>query len=105
MREEVELLEDHADVLADEVELVAALAAGDLLALEEDLAPVRRLEEIYAAQERRLAGSGWADHAGDRAGRDLHVHAAQDLQVAEALFNPLELQHRSAAAHGRRGNC
>ena len=73
VREEVELLEDHPDPLADEVELVARLAGArarplaDVLALEEDLALLGRLEQVDAAQQRALAGAARPDHADDLA--------------------------------------
>src|SRR6476660_4486192 len=60
LREEVELLEDHPDLLAD-ARHVGALG-GDLGALEDDATGVERLEEVDAAEERRLAASTRPDH-------------------------------------------
>ena len=66
MGEEVELLEDHPDPLADEVELPALLAGArartpaDVVAFDEDLARLRWLEQVDAAQQRALAGAARA---------------------------------------------
>src|SRR5205823_14385652 len=52
VREEVELLEHHPDPPPDRRDVDAA--AGDLLALQEDVAGVERLEQVRAAQQRAL---------------------------------------------------
>jgi len=53
MGEEVELLEDDPDPLANLVDLDSP--RSDLLALEEDPAAVDRLEQVDAAKQRALA--------------------------------------------------
>ena len=45
--------------------LAFAPGAGDLLAVEQDAAAVDRVEQVDAAQERRLAGAARADEAHD----------------------------------------
>ena len=65
MREQFEALEHHADVPAD-LARFASLHA-DLLAVEQDAASVDRLQSVDAAQQRRFAGSAWADDADDLA--------------------------------------
>ena len=86
MREEVELLEDDPDPLADEVELPALLAGArsgpfaDVAALEEDLAFLGRLEQVDAAQQRALAGAARAEDADDFAFGDVEVDRPQHLE-------------------------
>src|SRR5262249_4373199 len=100
VREEVELLEDHPDPLADEVELPALLARSrarapaDVASLEEDLALLGRLEQVDAAQQRALARAARAEDADHLASGDVEVDAAQDLEVAEALVDAPEAEHR-----------
>jgi hypothetical protein len=53
MREEVELLEHHADTLAHQRQL--GLAAADLLAVERDRTGIGHLHEVEATQQGRLA--------------------------------------------------
>ena len=67
---------------------------ADVVALEEDLALLRRLEQVDAAQQGALAGAARAEDADDFAFGDLEVDAAQHLEVAEALVDPLQLEHR-----------
>ena len=86
--EEVELLEDDPDPLADRRH-VGALA-GDLLALEEDAARLDRLEQVDAAKERALPAAARADDDEDLAQVDAEVDAVQHEVVAEALANALE---------------
>ena len=54
MRKEVERLEDDPDPPADRVDVDAV---ADLVAAQEDPAGVDRLEQVDAAQQRRLAGA------------------------------------------------
>ena len=89
VREEVELLEDHAHVLANLVDV--CLGARDGLAVDEDLAGGGLLEAVDAAQERGLAGAGRSDHADDLAGVDVDVDAAQDVVLTEVLGETLDV--------------
>ncbi len=50
---------------------LSAACAGDLLALEQDPARLRRLEQVDAAQQGRLARPARADHADDLAALDV----------------------------------
>ena len=63
---------------------------GDLVALDDDPAGVDRLEQVDAAQERRLARSRRADEADDLVLGDVEVDAAQDLERAERLVQALD---------------
>ncbi len=95
MREEVEALEDDADLGAlprDALlrvldELAVALAVADQVAVHLDPAGVDLLEVVDAAQEGRLPGAGRADHADDLAAAHLEVDALQHLEPAEALVD------------------
>jgi hypothetical protein len=107
VREEVETLEDHADVPAlqgdfavlELVELVALLPVADQLAVDVEPAGVDLLQVVDAPQERRLAGAGGADEAEDLALLDLEVDALEDLDVAEGLVDALGLHHGVGGHH------
>ena len=88
MREEVERLEDDADAAAHDVHVDAA--RRDLAAVDEDAAIVDRLEQVDAAQQRRLARPGGADQADDLVLGDVEVDAAQHRDLAERLVDVLE---------------
>src|SRR6185312_984855 len=98
--EEVELLEDHADPLADEVEVPALLAGpraralADVLALEEDLALLRRRQQVDAAQQRALARAARPEDADHFPFADVEVDAFQHFEVAEAFADAFQLDHR-----------
>ena len=102
VREQVEVLEDHADIgalpgdlpLPQLVELVAALLVADELAVDLEPAGVDLLEMVDAAQQRGLARSGRADDAHDLAALHLEVDAFEHLVDAEALADPFGLDHR-----------
>jgi hypothetical protein len=95
VREQVEALEDHADVPAlqrdlavlELVQLVALLAVADQLTVDGQPAGVDLLQVVDAPQEGRLAGAGGADEAEDLAGLDLQVDALEDLDRAD-LWTP-----------------
>src|SRR5262249_2693764 len=53
-----------------------------------------RLEQVDAAQHRALARAARPDHADDLASGDIEVDPAQNLEIAEALVDPLQSQHR-----------
>ena len=105
--EEVEGLEDHADVGA--VFGGVDALAGDVFAVVEDLAARRRLEQVDAAQERRFAGAGGADDGDDIALADGKVDIAQDLVRAEGLAQVPDLKnvvcHLSGPPFPRRIPC
>ena len=102
VREQVEVLEHHADVAAllggvtgrHLVQLVAPLAVADQIAVDIQPARIDLLEMVDAAQERRLARARRADHAQHLALADLQRDALEHLQGAEALADLLGLHHR-----------
>src|SRR5688500_17717580 len=101
VREEVELLEDHPDPRPHRRQVDAL--ARDLLALEEDPAGLKRLEQVDAAQQGALAAAARPDDRQHLAARDAEIDPLQDLVVAEALVHALEPydrvgRHRRARA-------
>ena len=90
MREEVEGLEDDPDPATHAVDVDAA--RGDLLAADDDAARVDRLEQVDAAQERRLARARGADEAYDLVLGEAQVDAAEDLELVEGLVQALDLE-------------
>ena len=104
VREDVEVLEHHAHVLAQLVD-VGALG-GQLGALVEHLALLRDFQKVQAAQERALAGAGRADDGNDLALLNLFVDALQHVQLAEGLVQIDDLNHRpSASSHRWKSAC
>ena len=83
MGEEVERLEDHADVGTQLRECRALL--GQLLAVDRDRARVDGLEAVDRAAERRLARPARPDDDDDLAAIDDRVDVLQHVQVAEVL--------------------
>ena len=65
---------------------------------EQDAARVDRLEQVDAAQERRLAGARGADQADDLVLADREVDAAQHLVLAERLVQALDPRARRVTA-------
>ena len=55
MREQIELLEHHADVRAELIDI--GIWVGDVLAVDQDLTPVRLLEPIETPKQGGLPGS------------------------------------------------
>src|SRR4051794_13352059 len=103
MGEEVEALEDHADLrplardflLLKLVELVALASVTDELAVDVQLSGVHLLQMVDAAKERRLARPGGADDAHDAAALDLQRDALEHLGRPEALVHRNGLDHRT----------
>ena len=75
VREEVEMLEDHAHLLAQLVDV--DLFLRDIDAVEQDRSARRRLQQVQAAQERALARAGGADGRDDIALPDIDGDAVQ----------------------------
>ena len=75
VREEVEMLEDHAHLLAQLVDV--DLFLRDIDAVEQDRSTRRRFQQVQAAQERALAGAGGADGRDDIALPDIDGDAVQ----------------------------
>ena len=85
VREQVERLEDHADVGAQPGQRLAL--RGQRLAVEGDRAGVDRLQPVDRPAQRRLARPGRADDHDDLAAVDRQVDVLQDVQLAEVLVD------------------
>jgi hypothetical protein len=96
MREQVELLKHHPHTAADVVDRLGPFDRGDVPVLEQDLPVIRGLEQVDAAQQRRLARTARPDHADHAAARDLEVDSAQDVQATEPLVDVFEFERERA---------
>ena len=103
VREQVELLEAHADVLAQVADLLVlaprAVPTAELDPGHLDRALRGVLDEVHTAQHRRLAGAGPAEDDDDLAAAYLHVHALDDLQVPEGLVQVVDAYDDVRGAH------
>ena len=93
VREEVEALEHDADLAAHLVDVDADV--GDAVAVDRDRPAVDRLEQVDAAEQRRLPRSGRADEAHDLVLVHRHVDAAEHPVVAEPLLDVFDLEVRA----------
>ena len=101
VREEIEALEDHADLgafsadlaLRQLVDLAAVLPVSDQLAVDGEPAGIDLLEVVDAAKEGALARSGWADDAHHLARRHLEVDASEHLEASIGLMDVLGTNH------------
>src|SRR5690606_3379080 len=98
VREQVELLEHHADAGADAVDV--DVRVEDVDPLDEDLASGRLLEQVDRAQQGGFAGPGRSDDAHHLALPDHQVDALEHLDVAEALVQVSDLD-RGGSRRGR----
>ncbi len=103
MGEEVETLEDHADLgtpatylaFAKLVETTAAFCVPDERPVHVEPTRIDLLEVVDATQEGRLARPGRPEEAHHLAGRDLEGDPLQHLEQAVALVDGLGTDHRS----------
>ena len=98
MREQVELLEHHADLAADRRDVPRVLVQLD--AVDDDPALVVLLQPVDAADQRRFAGSRRAADHHPLALRDVEVDVAQHVDVAEPLVDALQFDDRRFHAGG-----
>src|SRR5262250_22848 len=98
VREEIEGLEDHADLGAKLCQ--APAVAGDGVAVHEDLALLDRLEPVDAPDESALARTGGPAHHHHFARRDVEAHVLEHVVGAEPLAHADVADGRSAARHG-----
>ena len=83
MREKIELLKNHAQILAHLVDVV--LIALDILTLNNDAALVDLFQPVDGTQQGRLAGAGRADNNHTFAGCDIQAHILQGRQRTKVL--------------------
>ncbi len=104
VREQVEALEDHADLQSQRLQVGRILP--DMGSRDRDRTIVDALEPVDASQQRRLARAALADDGDHLAAVDVEVDALEDLVCAEALADLSDLDERhelpfeSLAAHG-----
>jgi hypothetical protein len=89
LRKQVELLEDHAGLLADHPLPRPAFAHAD--AVDDQVAAIDGLEHVDAPEQRRLAGTRWTDQHHDLALLDREVDLVEHRQGAEPLRDLPEL--------------
>ncbi|MDR8859493.1 hypothetical protein FEP87_05800 [Burkholderia multivorans] len=94
VRPQIEVLEHHRELRAYALQLLRIGGAqcarlvgrgAHFLAVDEDAARIRLLEEVDTAQHRAFAGAGRADHADHVAGVRLQRHALEHLVAAVPL--------------------
>ena len=88
--EEVVVLEDDTNLRADFIRVDARI--GDVLAREEDLSIVNAFQEVGAAKEGGLTGTGGTQEDHDLVTADVKVEAAQHDIGSEALDDALDAQ-------------
>jgi hypothetical protein len=103
VREEVERLEDHAELPAHGDRVDGRV--GDDLAVEQHIAVVDRVEQVHAAQERRLPRPARADQRDGLVLADGEVDAAQDRRVAEGLRYAARLDDLGRTHRARDRRC
>src|SRR4051794_8684974 len=89
--EELEALEGAGHALAGSLE---RWEAGDVLAVEQDLAPSGVLQAGDDVEQRRLAGSVRADEPGDAAGLGAQIHVLDGDVAAESDGDGLDVKER-----------
>ena len=96
MREQVELLEHHADFLADLGQglLVAALR-GERLAVDHQFAGFEFFQAVHAADQGGFAGAAGADDHHHFTLLDRQVYVLEDMQLAEVLVHALHFYDMS----------
>jgi hypothetical protein len=103
VREQVELLEDHADTEAELADLLAfapgAVPAGQRHPVDLDRALGRVLEEVDTAQQGRLARPGPTEEDYHLPGMQIEVDAPEHLVLAEALAQPTYADDDVALRH------
>src|SRR5690606_1583665 len=99
MLEQVELLEHHADMLAQMVDV--GLRVGERHAGDFDLAAGRRLQPVQATQERALAGPRRADDDDNLLFLHMRADPFQDFVVAEGFVNVFNVYQLEASSPDR----
>lgn len=96
MREQVELLEDHADLLSQ----AAQISAGgvEVFAVDFDHAVVDRLQAVECAQQSRFARAAAADDRHDLAFLDAEVDAFEYVVIAVVFMQGGNSKQRHAVS-------
>ena len=85
MREQVEVLEHHADLAAHLVDALEVV--GQLDAVDDQRAGLMLLQAVDAAEQRRLAGAGRAADHDPLAAHHPQADALQDVERAEPFVD------------------
>jgi hypothetical protein len=96
VREKLEVLEHHAGLPPHPEDRVARdMLAGETYRIlaDDELAGLRDLKQVHAAQQRALARSGGADQRGDGTLADGQAHPGQYGERAEAFHYVGEPDH------------
>ena len=97
LREQIEMLEDHRDLLAELAERLRA-ERGEILAVDDDAARGRLFQKVDAAHQRRFARAGHADDAENVALLDVQVDIFQGVYrlgfPLEGLCQVVQLNER-----------
>jgi len=114
VREQVEPLEDHADLATlrgdglprQMVKPAGALLVAQQLAVDPDAAAVDSLQLVDAAQERRLTGAGGSQQADHLALADIEVDALEDLDPMKGLgdVDSVDERHTGVGVRGGSGH-
>src|SRR5271169_2303341 len=89
MREQVELLEHHADLAADRVDILDV--RGQLDAGDDDLAALVLLQPVDTADHRRFAGARRSTDDDALALGDLEVDILEDVELAIPFVDMAQL--------------
>jgi hypothetical protein len=95
VREQVEVLEHHADFAAHFIDLLQIV--GELHAIDDDVALLVFFQPVDAADHRRLAGARRPGDDDALAAHDLEVDVAQHVEIAVPLLNVYDIDVRDAA--------
>jgi len=96
--QQVEVLKDHPDALAEAPQAVG-IQRGDVLAVDQDASAGGLLEAVDQTQQRALAGAGVADQTEDFTGGDLQLRRLQGRDVSAA--GPIGFVDLMEFDHGR----
>src|SRR6266446_732162 len=72
--QQIEKLENEADLVAPDAREIVVGKLAELLALDLDLAGSRTIQAPYQVQKRRFARAGWPDNRDHLALLDLKIH-------------------------------
>src|ERR1700730_17402789 len=99
MRKQVEMLEHHADLAADLVDLLEV--RGEFDAVDDDLARLMLLESVDAADHRRLAGARRPADQDALAARYVEIDVAEHVKVAVPFVDVGHLDRGEVFNHSR----
>ncbi|MNW61851.1 hypothetical protein D3C74_399390 [compost metagenome] len=96
MREQVELLEDHAHFFTGLIDVMLFIRNG--LAFKSNLAARRLFQQVQTAQEGAFPGTAGSYDDYDLAFFDLQIDSFEDLQLAKMLLQVVNGDHPYSAS-------